>query len=444
MALPSMKEGVTMRLRAPLLVLLVTGLALVGCTAGDDSASSEDTSPTGDTTAASVPSGPAPGVTDDTIKVGVTYVDLEAISDVATLDHGDYETAYQALFDDINADGGINGRMVEPTIVGINPIGTDSADAACVQLTQDEQVFAVIGFFTGDNVACYLETHQTAVFGGSQTPQLLDRAQAPWYSAAAGADLQDEAIRAMADAGEFDDVTLGVYGTNVQEAQVNDDILPLLDELGVDVTTTVISDIGDNTDITQSNAAVQNAAERFTADGVDTLLVAGDAGLGWANGVEPTDFRPRLLLTSPNSIEAWAGDPAGHDLSVLEGAVAGNLYGPNQRVWELPGMQECIQIVEDAGVPVPEPDTVPDDQGDIYLAGLDSCRDVTLFRSLVEAAGDDLDYGSLVAGADGLEVQLPDQPEPVTYGPPPHADGDLPAYLYDFDRDLVDFVPRDD
>ena len=165
----------------------------------------------------------------------------------------------------------------------------------------------------------------------------------------------------MAEAGEFDGATLGVYGSQIEEAQVNDEILPLLDELGVEVTETVITDVTATADITQSNAAVQTAAERFTASGVDTVLVVGDAGLGWANGVEPTDFRPRLLLTSPNSVQAWARDPAGHDLSVLEDAAAGNVYGPNQKVWELPQMQECIQIVEDAGVPVPEPDSVPED-----------------------------------------------------------------------------------
>ena len=142
-------------------------------------------------------------------------------------------------------------------------------------------------------------------------------------------------------------------------------------------------------------------------------------------------------------MQAWASDPASHDLSVLDGAVGGNVYGPSQKVWELPQMQECIQIVEDAGVPVPEPDSVPEDEGAVYLAGMDACRSVRLFQALVDAAGEDLNYGTLTAAADGLEVELPDQPEPLTYGPPPHADGDLPAYLYDWDPDVVDWTPQD-
>ena len=36
----------------------------------------------------------------------------------------------------------------------------------------------------------------------------------------------------MAEAGEFDESTLGVYGTQTEEGQINDDVQPLLDESG--------------------------------------------------------------------------------------------------------------------------------------------------------------------------------------------------------------------
>jgi hypothetical protein len=137
-----------------------------------------------------VPTGPAPGVTDDSVKIGVTYVDLESLGDVVDISHGDYEAAYEALFDDINAHGGINGRTLEPVIVPINPVGTAASDAACVELTEDEDVFMVIGFFLDDGVLCPLGTHQTAVIGGAMSPERLRRAQAPWVTNEAGTDLQ--------------------------------------------------------------------------------------------------------------------------------------------------------------------------------------------------------------------------------------------------------------
>jgi len=37
----------------------------------------------------------------------------------------------------------------------------------------------VVGFFQGEAALCYLEGHQQAIVGGSQTEDFLARAQAP-------------------------------------------------------------------------------------------------------------------------------------------------------------------------------------------------------------------------------------------------------------------------
>ena len=176
---------------------------------------------------------------------------------------------------------------------------------------------------------------------------------------------------------------------------------------------------------------------------VDQVLVIGTAGLTWASGAESLDYRPQLLLTDPNSIVAYSGDAAGRDLSVLDDAVAGNLYGGPENIWNLDGMQACNEILTAAGDPIPEPDTITEEGADLWVAGFTACQNVALFRALVEAAGEDLNYGSLVNGADGLVVDIPNQPEPLTYGPVPAADGDPPAYLFDWDPDVGDFVLRD-
>ena len=102
-----------------------------------------------DATSASAPSA-APGVTKDDVKIGVSYVDLAAVRAAGiNRDHGDYEKAYQTVIDEINAKGGVNGRKIVPVFAGIDPIGTDPAQQACVKLTEDEKVFAVIGQFQG-------------------------------------------------------------------------------------------------------------------------------------------------------------------------------------------------------------------------------------------------------------------------------------------------------
>jgi Periplasmic binding protein len=431
-----------MHLRTKLIGLAAAGALLVGCTAGDDSAS-EDTSGSSGTTAGSTPAatGPAPGVTDDSVTIGVTYVDLASIGEVVNISHGDYEVAYQALFDQINADGGINGRTINPVILGINPTQTQSADAACVQLTEDDDAFIVMGFFLGESVTCVLNTHETAAIGGSMTPELLEQARAPWYTAAAGTDVQSDIIRAMADAGEFDG-TLGVFAAVGDEAQMNDVVLPLLDELGVEVTESAVVDAPAD-DIAAVNAATGVIAERFESSGVDQVLTVGQSGLTWASGTESLDYRPQLLLTDPNSILAYTSDEAGRDLSVLDGAVAGNLYGGAENIYDLPAMQECIGVIRDAGGVVDDPATAGEEDPETWVSAFAACSDFALLRALLEAAGEDLNYGTLAAGADGLEVQLPSDPDPAVYGPPPAADGDRTAYLYDWDPDEVDFVIRE-
>ena len=429
------------------ILLALAALALAaGCTAGDQSDDDTASGGTGggETTASTpVPSGPAPGVTDDSITVGITYVDLAALGDVVDIDHGDYPGSYQALIDHLNESGGINGRTIETNIVGVNPVGTDAAEAACVQLTEDDESFIVMGFFLADSVGCVVGTHRTAVVGGMMTDELLAQAQAPWYTSELGSDAEADAVRAMADAGVLDG-TVGVFAGQGDAALMTDVLLPLLDELGVDVADSAVNDT-DGTDTNATNAQTAVIAERFDSEGIDQVLLVGQSGVTWGLGVDSLDFRPDLRITNFNSMLAFTSDPAAHDLSILDGAIGGNPYGGKQNIYELPDMQDCIAILEEAGIEVPAPDDRPTpDAPELYQAPFTACRDVALLTALLEAAGEDLDYGTLAAGADGLEVQLPTTPDPVTYGPPPSADGNIPIYLFDWDADVQDFVLRED
>src|SRR5204863_7024601 len=99
----------------------------------------------------------AAGVTNDQIKLGVTFVDLEAMKDVVNgLNHGDYEKSYKAVIDHLNKRGGINGRKVVPTLAPITPIGTAGAQEACLKLTEGTKVVAAGGVVLKDAALCYL------------------------------------------------------------------------------------------------------------------------------------------------------------------------------------------------------------------------------------------------------------------------------------------------
>lgn len=422
------------------LALAVAALVvLVGCTSGDDDAAS----PSDDTVAErDTPTGPSPGVTDDTIKVGITYLDFEPIKDLTSVRHGDYEGAYRALIDDLNGRGGIHGRTIEPVFAGVSPIGTDSADAACVKLTEDEDVFVVLGFFQADTVLCVAETHQTALIGGTMNDERIERAKAPWFTTEYGGDADQDAIRALAEAGDFDGA-LAVVATTQGEPALRSQAEPLLEDLGIEPIETAVIDAPEN-DAAAQNAAVQTIAERFRASGVEKVLVYGQAGLTWANGAADLDYRPQLLFTN-TAVLAYSDDPS-KDVALLDGAVLGGHWLGETDSFD-PWLENCFAMIEAAtGEELLTVDEalaqgVPNN----FVAATVACNNVALLEAILEAAGEDLNYGTFRQAGEGLgDIQLLPGGPTYHFGPPPSTDGDGPIYVFGWDAAERRFLLRDE
>ena len=65
-------------------------------------------------------------------------------------------------------------------------------------------------------------------------------------------------------------------------------------------------------------------------------------------------------------------------------------------------MQECIADLADPGVETPTPEEFGDDPSNQpYQAAFQACPDVALLRAWLEAAGEDLNYGTLAAAITG-------------------------------------------
>ena len=429
-------------MRPRLFLVLVAALLVAGCTAGD----SEPSATSADAAASSttVPTGPAPGVTDDAVKVGILYVDTTALATAGVdLDLGDVEGAYHALVDDLNADGGINGRQLDPVYTPVNPIGTEGAERACVQVSEDQQVFIAAGLFLADAVLCLVDTHQTAVIGGEMTPERLERAAAPWFTTGSGPDLDQEVLRAMDEAGELEGSVAVLAGT-AEEAEMTEIFLPLLDELGVDVVEQAVIDAPQD-DPVATYAQVRTIAERFESAGVESVIPLGGAGQTWPNAMADQPYRPRLVFPQTvGGVQAFLLDASQTDRSLLEGSIAGGSYAPDQAVYDEAGMQDCIQVIEDAGVDMPGPDEV-DDDATPWIAAFQACPTMALLRAVLEAAGDDLNYGTLQAAGEGLgELAIPGDPSPRDYGPVPATDGDPTPYLFTWDASAEEYVRLED
>src|SRR3712207_3366070 len=92
-------------------VIATLGLLVAACTTSEDDGDDSGTAATEEGGGGG--GGLGTGVTEDTIKIGFSYVDLEALAQAGVLDitHGPYEEIMQSLVEDLNENGGINGRQ---------------------------------------------------------------------------------------------------------------------------------------------------------------------------------------------------------------------------------------------------------------------------------------------------------------------------------------------
>ena len=52
-------------------------------------------------------------------------------------------------------------------------------------------------------------------------------------------------------------------------------------------------------------------AQKFKSAGATKVLVVGNGGVAWAQGLEKTDYRPENLFITTGTILAYTGDAAG-------------------------------------------------------------------------------------------------------------------------------------
>ena len=365
-------------------------------------------------------------VTKDQIKIGITYVDVASLKARGiNLDHGDYEKSYLAVINDLNAKGGINGRKIVPVFAPVNPIGTDPAQAACVKLTEDEKVFAAIGFFLNDGPLCYLEQHDTPVVGGTITSEYLARAKAPWYTLEAGDTASAQVVDALVKEGVFKKGKVGVISHSQEKPLLDNVVLPALKRNNVKVTSAIIDAPASDTVAAQAQA--DTIIQRFKSDGIKTILAAGNAIVAAGRGVAKTpDYRPRMVSTLQNTMAAYVNDKS-NDLSVMENAITGNVAED----FNNPELQKCYDLVEKAtGATIIE--TPPPGTTSHVTSASSACRYVNLFKALAEASGKNLTTASFGKAAQKAgSINVPGY-GPMTYDAKTHTFAE-PVFLYRFD-----------
>lgn len=426
------------------LVAILAAFSLVVAACGDDD-DGEETQDDTSTTEAGQDAGDdddgeltasAPGVTEDTITIGYSYLDFDTLVelDLSPNGWGDQELAFQTLVDDVNANGGINGRQLEVLYEPYSPLGTEDAEAVCLRLTEDNEVFAVVGGFLGPAEpanTCIAGRQETILVGGVQSEERLAEASASWITDRPLRTRQADILLSLLEReGYLEDKNVAVV-TNIDAEDVRSDVVSSLDEYGIDPVEELLSDapIGD---IVAEDTVWATLAERIRGADADAVLLVGNPSAAIRN-----------IASQGLDVELWVLDQEALrslgttvDLEDARGALAAAPLA-DQPLWDDETMTECREIFETANpdVEVIEPDELTEGDEDWTQAIAVGCRFLRLFQEVATAAGPDLTNESFLDAATSLDqFTIPGQPF-ASLGPDKFDSNDS-FQLVEFDPDI--------
>ena len=262
-----------------------------------------------------------PGVGSTSIEVGLPYLDLAALQAVGlNINQGSYPEAFTALIDNLNAQGGIDGRKLVLSQASVNPTSTASSASACTQLTQDDHAFVAFGPLYP---LCYQQAGVATINGDMDAS--LSPSAAPNFTvtppAAAFDPLQ---IAVFAKQGVFKGKKIGVISASVDHAEVPV-VLSSLKKEHVDVVQTAVDSAPQN-DSAASDQQIQVIAQRFESDGVNVVVGVGTGASAWLTGLIgiQSAYAPRLVGTNYSDFAGTVSGKGGDNPTYPEGCYYGH------------------------------------------------------------------------------------------------------------------------
>jgi len=346
------------------------------------------------------------GVTAKTIKIGIVIVDYESIKDFVDFHRGDQEETAQIFVDDINKNGGVGGRMLEPVYKTYTPIPGQEPGALslCTSLTEDEEVFAVLGVFidfTGDAQLCLTRDHKTIHIG--------HELEQPWIDASPPALLltpentKEKQAQAIINLFKAERTLKGrkvaVMVDQDAESRATDIVEPGLDKLkGVKRGSTAVLTVT-GTDTAQAQSQLDSFIERWKTEDVDTIFMVGlrVSGAQFVEKIKAAMPKVRLITDAEVTLEqAQDLQSGGADPNPYEGMLGIEGETESER-WanKTPEHQRCVDVWEKAtGETLIGPDELepgPDGRvAELFIAVEDFCGELLMFKTIAEKAGSKL------------------------------------------------------
>ncbi len=172
------RRGRTNVAGATVAVIAVVALAACGSGAKSTTATTVQTTPT--TSVTSLDKTLGNGVTATQIKVGVALVNfgpIEQFTDTIRTE-AEQQQIYSIFINNINANGGINGRKIVPIYKFYTPLGTSQILPLCTSFAQDDNVFAVVGTFidfSGDAQTCIANQEKRVLMTFNLTQAIINQ-----------------------------------------------------------------------------------------------------------------------------------------------------------------------------------------------------------------------------------------------------------------------------
>jgi ABC-type branched-subunit amino acid transport system substrate-binding protein len=343
------------------------------------------------------------GVTATSIKVGVSLLDYACVEAYTNSLRFGQPAVYQTFIDYVNQHGGIAGRKIVPVYQLFCPIGTATALAACTSLTEDHQVFAVIGTLydpSGDAQTCVAGQHHRVLLTFDLTQAIIDKSPAGLIVNAGSNPerLVRVLLELLAKRGTLKGRTVAVLGDTASAATVNGTILPGLKKLGVKLRTTGLLSIS-GSDTTAAQAQLDSFIERWKTEHVDTVFLSGYPASSVQFVTKLRKELPNLLLLSDNGQvlgEAQQLKHAGVSPNPYEGLITAGGQTSTEYATS-PNWKYCKDIYkQQTGKAAPGPNDVIPYKGsttqtlDTYGAINDACQLVTMFHDIGQRVGSDL------------------------------------------------------
>jgi hypothetical protein len=356
------------------------------------------------------------GVTEDTIYVGASMLDFGLLVELgfSPAGWGDQAGIWDALIDDLNDRGGINGRMVDITSEFYSPLDAADAERVCAILHQDNETFANLGGFVGPAGGadpCVPGTNNTIMVGGEiSSAEELAQANVAWFHTGPTVEFQTiNLFNLLVQTGKADGAkvfTMGGAAAADEEAFV----IEQLEARDIEVVGSALIEAPDGDTIAQDNEMAV-AFERFKASGANTLMVFGTPS-AYIRGAGAAGLTGEIAI--------WTNDSGGLgnlgativDKSIADGTLVST--GPtDEEIWNDQAFQDqCVAPVQER---MPESDfrnplEYAPEEDNWFNALRRYCHVLAIFETIATAAGPDLTpetFEAAAYGPPGDDFQIP-------------------------------------